>query len=159
MVNRRRLHIGLVLAALVATSTLNAMAQGVPNPVPNPKVALRSRVPVLIRVVGTVSRPLDLPSDELAKMPRQSVRAKAHDGVNSQFEGIPLVEILAKAGVPTGKDLAGQRWLTTWSPKPPTAIAPSSRWRSWIPRSLIASSFWPTAVTVSHLRPGMGHFS
>jgi hypothetical protein len=36
------------------------------------------------------------------------VRAKGHNGVESQFEGVPLSEILARAGVPAGKELRGK---------------------------------------------------
>ena len=42
----------------------------------------------------------------------RTVRAKGHDGVESQYEGVSLVEILAKAGVPTGKDLRGPAMAT-----------------------------------------------
>jgi hypothetical protein len=48
-----------------------------------------------------------LSAADLAKLKHQTVRAKRHDGVESQFEGVPLVDILAKAGVPVGSDLRG----------------------------------------------------
>jgi DMSO/TMAO reductase YedYZ molybdopterin-dependent catalytic subunit len=40
-------------------------------------------------------------------LPRQTVRSKGHDGVEAQFEGVPLIEILAKAGVATCQALHG----------------------------------------------------
>ena len=62
---------------------------------------------MLIQVSGEVSHPLALSAADLAKLKHQTVRAKRHDGVESQFEGVPLVDILAKAGVPVGNDLRG----------------------------------------------------
>ena len=78
-----------------------------PKPGPSPQAGSRTSAPILLQVAGEVAHPLSLSAEELAKLPRQTVQAKGHDGVESQFEGVPLVEILAKAGVPTGKDLRG----------------------------------------------------
>jgi len=61
-----------------------------------------------VQVVGEVARPLTFSAEELAKLPCQTVKAKAHDGTESQYEGVALGEILAKAGVPLGKDLRGK---------------------------------------------------
>ncbi len=55
-----------------------------------------------------MAHPLSLTAAEFAKLPRKTVRAKGHDGVESQYQGVPLIEILAKAGVPTGKELRGK---------------------------------------------------
>ena len=93
--------------AVGATPSLKVAAQNVPKPGPGPKAGSQTSAPILIQVVGDISYPLSLTGEELAKLPRQTVRAKGHDGVESQFQGVPLVEILAKAGVPTGKDLRG----------------------------------------------------
>jgi DMSO/TMAO reductase YedYZ molybdopterin-dependent catalytic subunit len=60
-----------------------------------------------VDVVGEVARPLTLSTEDLAKLPRQTVKAKAHDGIESQYEGVALVEILTKAGVPFGQNLRG----------------------------------------------------
>jgi hypothetical protein len=61
-----------------------------------------------VQVIGAVARPSTFAAEQLAKLPRQTVKAKAHDGAESQYEGVALVEILAKAGVPMGKDLRGK---------------------------------------------------
>ena len=107
MITRRGLFAVFVLVALAATQSLNLPAQSVPKPDPGPKTASRTGASVLIQVAGDVAHPLNLTGEELAKLPRQTVRAKGHDGVESQYEGVPLVDFLAKAGVPTGKDLRG----------------------------------------------------
>lgn len=61
-----------------------------------------------LRVGGEVERQLNLSGDDLAKMPRRSVRAKDHSGNESEFEGVPLVEVLTMAGVKFGEGLRGK---------------------------------------------------
>ncbi len=63
---------------------------------------------IQVQVTGEVARPSTFSAEDLAKLPRQTVKAKAHDGAASQYEGVALVDILAKAGVPFGKDLRGK---------------------------------------------------
>jgi DMSO/TMAO reductase YedYZ molybdopterin-dependent catalytic subunit len=63
--------------------------------------------PARVQVSGDVSQPLTLSGADLAKLKRQTVRAKAHNGVESQYEGVALMDILAKAGVPGGNNLRG----------------------------------------------------
>ena len=82
-------------------------AQGVPRSGAGHEAAPPTNAPVLLQVAGEVTHPLSISGDEFAKLPRQTVKAKGHDGVDSQFDGVRLVDILAKAGVPTGKDLRG----------------------------------------------------
>jgi DMSO/TMAO reductase YedYZ molybdopterin-dependent catalytic subunit len=62
---------------------------------------------ILLRVEGDAPRALELTATDLARLPRQTVRAKDHDGKESAFEGVPLVEILEAAGVKFGSDLRG----------------------------------------------------
>jgi len=61
-----------------------------------------------VQITGEVARPMTFSIEELAKLPRQTVKAKAHDGTESRYEGVALVELLTKAGVPMGKDLRGK---------------------------------------------------
>ena len=49
--------------------------------------------PVLLSVTGGVEKPLRLSATELSEGPRRTVRAKGHDGKESEFEGVALVEI------------------------------------------------------------------
>ena len=62
----------------------------------------------LVEVGGDVAHPHAWTAAEFAKLPQVTVRAKGHDGVESAFQGVPLIELLAKAGVPTGKELRGK---------------------------------------------------
>jgi DMSO/TMAO reductase YedYZ molybdopterin-dependent catalytic subunit len=98
----------LGLCALLGARSLRVAAQELPRTVADSKTASPADSGVILQVTGEVVRPLDLSAGELAKAPRQSVDAKSHDGTVSRYEGVALVEILAKAGVPVGKDLRGK---------------------------------------------------
>src|SRR5215470_4706596 len=63
---------------------------------------------VSLSVSGEVEKPIKLTAADLAKLPRRSVRAKDHDGKESEFEGSPLVEVLKLAGVKFGEGLRGK---------------------------------------------------
>jgi hypothetical protein len=62
---------------------------------------------IVVSIAGEVPRPLKLTADEFARLPRQSVRARDHDGNEAVFEGVPVFEALAHAGVKFGPDLRG----------------------------------------------------
>jgi DMSO/TMAO reductase YedYZ molybdopterin-dependent catalytic subunit len=63
---------------------------------------------ISLSVSGEVERPLKLTAADLGKLPRRSVRAKDHDGKESEYEGSPLVEVLKLAGVKFGEGLRGK---------------------------------------------------
>jgi DMSO/TMAO reductase YedYZ molybdopterin-dependent catalytic subunit len=73
-----------------------------------PQAVSPSSAGAQVQVIGEVGQPMTFSTDDLAKLPRQTVKAKAHDGTESQYEGVAVVELLAKAGVPIGKDLRGK---------------------------------------------------
>ena len=60
-----------------------------------------------IRVTGAVRQPLTLTADDLAKMPRSTVRT-INNGMETVYEGVWLHEVLEKAGVPQGGQLRGK---------------------------------------------------
>jgi DMSO/TMAO reductase YedYZ molybdopterin-dependent catalytic subunit len=103
-------HRRFALKAPVAVATMLApyvAAQGVPKPGPISNPSPTGKAGVWLQVAGEVARPLNISGDEFARLSRQAVKARGHDGVDSQFEGVSLAEILSKAGVPTGKDVRG----------------------------------------------------
>src|ERR1700675_4437209 len=51
---------------------------------------------------------LILKADDLARMPRETVSVPDQDGTKVNYEGVPLREILKRAGVPQGKELRGK---------------------------------------------------
>jgi DMSO/TMAO reductase YedYZ molybdopterin-dependent catalytic subunit len=60
-----------------------------------------------VQVTGDVKQPLTLSADDLAKMPRASVKTTSN-GMETVYEGVWLHEVLKKAGVPQGGDLRGK---------------------------------------------------
>ena len=60
-----------------------------------------------VQVAGAVKQPLTLTADDLAKMPRATVRA-TNNGMETVYEGVWLHEVLKKAGVPQGNELRGK---------------------------------------------------
>jgi DMSO/TMAO reductase YedYZ molybdopterin-dependent catalytic subunit len=65
-----------------------------------------------LRVNGAVEQPLTFHAPDLVTLPRQTLLVRDHDGRESVFEGVALVELLQRAGVPLGKDLRGDRMMT-----------------------------------------------
>ena len=66
----------------------------------------------LLAISGDVATPLRLKADDLAKMPRETVSVQEEDGTIVQYEGVPLREVLARAGAPLGKQLRGKALAT-----------------------------------------------
>jgi DMSO/TMAO reductase YedYZ molybdopterin-dependent catalytic subunit len=60
-----------------------------------------------IHVTGEVKQTLTLSADDLAKMPRASVRT-TNNGMETIYEGVWLHEVLKRAGVPQGSELRGK---------------------------------------------------
>ena len=58
-------------------------------------------------VTGAVTQALTLTADDLAKMPRATVRTM-NNGMETVYEGVWLHEVLKKAGVPQGSELRGK---------------------------------------------------
>jgi DMSO/TMAO reductase YedYZ molybdopterin-dependent catalytic subunit len=106
MITRARVIVLLGPAACAAALGIRVAAHSVPRSRPDARPT-QPTAAGLLQVTGEVARPLALSGDDLAKLPRQTVRTKGHDNVESDYEGVSLIEILTKAGVPTGKDLRG----------------------------------------------------
>jgi DMSO/TMAO reductase YedYZ molybdopterin-dependent catalytic subunit len=60
-----------------------------------------------VQVSGAVKQALTLTADDLAKMPRASVKTSS-DGMETVYEGVWLHEVLKRAGVPQGEALRGK---------------------------------------------------
>jgi DMSO/TMAO reductase YedYZ molybdopterin-dependent catalytic subunit len=59
-------------------------------------------------VSGDVPTPLTLNAKDFAAMPRESVETADPDGTKTTYEGVPLQEILKKAGIPCGRQMRGK---------------------------------------------------
>jgi DMSO/TMAO reductase YedYZ molybdopterin-dependent catalytic subunit len=98
--------LGHVMSLMVYACTV--VAQDTPAGHQGSKPEPPQSAPVLVQITGDAPHPQAISPDEFAKLPRRSLRARAHDGVEHQYDGVALVDVLAKAGVPTGKDVRGQ---------------------------------------------------
>ncbi len=63
--------------------------------------------PASIQVTGAVKQSLTFTADDLATMPRATVKTTSN-GMETFYEGIWLHEILKRAGVPQGRELRGK---------------------------------------------------
>jgi DMSO/TMAO reductase YedYZ molybdopterin-dependent catalytic subunit len=97
--------LGLALGLLTLGGTI--LAQNAPTANGLSQVDSSKKSAVLVQITGEVPKPAAISPEEFAKLPRRSLRASAHDGVERQYDGVALVDVLAHAGVPTEKDVRG----------------------------------------------------
>jgi DMSO/TMAO reductase YedYZ molybdopterin-dependent catalytic subunit len=62
---------------------------------------------VALRVTGAVPNHLELSAADIAAFQRQTVRVTDDKGASVEYGGVPVAEILQKAGAPLGKELKG----------------------------------------------------
>jgi len=77
-------------------------------PAINGQTPQASATEISLSISGEVERTLKLTSADLGKLPRRTIRAKDHDGKESEYEGSPLIEVLKLAGVKFGEGLRGK---------------------------------------------------
>jgi DMSO/TMAO reductase YedYZ molybdopterin-dependent catalytic subunit len=65
-----------------------------------------------LRISGDIPAPVTLTLGDLAALPHESAPVTAEDGTKSVYDGVPLREILARAGAPFGKQLRGKNMTT-----------------------------------------------
>jgi DMSO/TMAO reductase YedYZ molybdopterin-dependent catalytic subunit len=111
MAFKKRLRSRLALYALAAVMGLAAAMSiaGVSSAranEPHGHAAAAPTTSATITVGGKVTTPLVLDAAALAAMPRATVEASAH-GVEGEWSGVPLVEVLRAAGAPLGDALRG----------------------------------------------------
>ena len=94
--NRRRGACSALCLCLLLVAVVSAQTTQTTEPV------------ISLSVSGEVEKPLKLSASDLAKLPQRSIRVKGHDGKESEFTGVPLVEVLKLAGVKFGEDLRGK---------------------------------------------------
>ena len=70
-------------------------------------LACAQEAPPTVQVTGAVKQALTLTADDLAKMPRASVKTMSN-GMETVYEGVWLHEVLKQAGVPQGSELRGK---------------------------------------------------
>jgi len=62
---------------------------------------------VALRVSGDVPKHLDLSVADLAAFQQQTIHVTDEKGTPAEYSGVPVAEILEKAGAPLGKDMRG----------------------------------------------------
>jgi DMSO/TMAO reductase YedYZ molybdopterin-dependent catalytic subunit len=93
-----------MLAGAVAVIGTPALAQDAHDHHTHAKPAAAAEA--VVKVGGEVAKPLTLDAALLATLPRSTVKASAH-GVEGEWEGVPLIEVLRAAGAPVGDVLRG----------------------------------------------------
>ena len=89
----------LFLGIVVVISGLAAPAYG---------QGKQDRPAFLLKMTGTDGTQPAVTPEDWAKLPRATVKAVDHGGVEITFEGVPAREILKLAGAPFGHELRGQ---------------------------------------------------
>ena len=62
-----------------------------------------------LRISGKVERPLVIGEADLQTLPRKRLTVTDDKGARVTYDGVPVVELLRRAGVPFGKQLKGVR--------------------------------------------------
>jgi DMSO/TMAO reductase YedYZ molybdopterin-dependent catalytic subunit len=62
----------------------------------------------VLTVTGDIPSPLTLKAEDLLKMPRETASVPDQDGTKVAYEGVPLREILKRAGAPLENELRGK---------------------------------------------------
>jgi molybdopterin-dependent oxidoreductase-like protein protein len=60
-----------------------------------------------VRVTGKVERPLVVSEADLQTFPRKQLNVIDENGAHVTYDGVPMVELLQRAGAPLGKQLKG----------------------------------------------------
>jgi DMSO/TMAO reductase YedYZ molybdopterin-dependent catalytic subunit len=70
--------------------------------------AAQPAAPATLTITGDIATPLTLKAEDLASMPREKGTVKEQDGTTVEYEGVPLREVLKRAGAPLGNQLRGK---------------------------------------------------
>jgi DMSO/TMAO reductase YedYZ molybdopterin-dependent catalytic subunit len=98
MISMQRTHFAFRTALLGSLCAVLACGQA-----GHPQTA-----PPTLTINGDIASPLVLKAEDLAKMPRETVSIPEQDGTKVEYQGVPLREILKRAGAPMEKQLRGK---------------------------------------------------
>jgi DMSO/TMAO reductase YedYZ molybdopterin-dependent catalytic subunit len=140
--------VALLMLGLAAREPAAQQAESPKGGTP-PTKAAGNESGALLEVRGEVARPLAFTAEEFGKLPRQTVKAKGHDGVDSQYEGVPLAAILSRAGVPAGDELKGRKALTLY-----IVVEASDGYRVVFALPELDSSFTDRTILLADRRDG-----
>jgi DMSO/TMAO reductase YedYZ molybdopterin-dependent catalytic subunit len=101
--------LGMLLASCVCT---RACAQSTTPAPPSPAVQPQVNDAKFV-VDGDVETSLSLTISELSGFPRETLKVtNEHSGKEETYQGVPVVELLKRAGVPQGHELRGAAMTT-----------------------------------------------
>ncbi len=156
--NRRgRIVVGLSSAVLVIlildTGSPHAQPLGSAvgdsaGPAQNPPGTTKG-TSVLLEVRGEGSRKLTFSAEEFGKLPHKTARARGHDGVESEYQGVPLGDLLARAGAPAGEALKGRNALSLY-----VVVEATDGYRALFSLAEIDSGFTDRVVLLADRRDG-----
>jgi DMSO/TMAO reductase YedYZ molybdopterin-dependent catalytic subunit len=86
-------YVSLVAFAFIASRPAQAQTAPAPN--------------ITLRIAGKVERPLALSEADLQALPRKRLAVTDEKGTPVTYDGVPVVELLRRAGAPLGKQLRG----------------------------------------------------
>ena len=89
-------------------------------------------------------KPLIFTVSAFARLPRQTVRARDHSGMEFNFAGVLLRDLLTQAGEPLGEALAKDRLTTVVLVAKADGHRLASVWRNWTPVTATRRCLWPT---------------
>jgi DMSO/TMAO reductase YedYZ molybdopterin-dependent catalytic subunit len=97
----------VLIGALGLVDHIAAQTQAPTHPT-SPAASSAQTGPSTLLITGAVAQDLKPSLNDLKKFPRKSVTTKGHDDQMHQYDGVPIQELLAKAGVPQGSALRGK---------------------------------------------------
>lgn len=101
-ITRSVLAVGLMLVSLVSIPFLERLVS-----------AQNAPAPIILKIGGNVSTPLELTAADLKNMPRKTLTvANPHEKKSETYEGVLLQTLLAKAGAPQGHEMRGPAMAT-----------------------------------------------
>lgn len=96
------------IAALLTAALLCGSAARVRAQAPAPAASSASAAEVRLTVNGDIDKPMSLSLADLRDLPRQTITVmNEHEKKDETYQGVPLAEILKRAGVPQGANLRG----------------------------------------------------
>ena len=88
--------LSFLVAALTVSASFSLAQQSAKNP-----------ADATLRITGKIDQPLVVRLADLQALPRKRVTVTDDRGARVTYEGVPVVELLQRAGVPLGKRLRG----------------------------------------------------
>lgn len=110
-----------------------------------------------LKITGAVSSPLTLTQADLKKLPRKTLTVvNPHDKKSEVYEGVPLEELLRRAGVVQGEKLKGPALAMYVVAEAEDGFAWFSHWPNWTLAFWIRTYLWRIPWMAQTFRPRKG---